>query len=135
MRRNAIIAYRQGRGKLSSTKIKNMAYSYGAERVEVSFNKNNCALEVEMIFKDGIYLELNMLLEIIEELKPARLMINYKTVLEKESSFYIGATAIGGEQVTVYPWTTTEIKESGSLFYALGHQAVEKITVYPKEVE
>ncbi len=85
MRRNAIVAFKRGKGKLSSTTIKNMATAYGAERVEISFNKVKSVLEIEMIFPNGIYLELNVFLEMLEALKPARLAINYEFITEKNA--------------------------------------------------
>lgn len=134
MRRNAIVAYSQGRGKLSSTKIKNMAYSYGAERVEVSFNKEKNTLEVEIIFLNGVHLEFNSFLEILEELKPARLMINYKTVLERGSSFYIGIASLSGEEITVYPYSPKNIESKGNVYIATGsNTGLENVTVYPRK--
>lgn len=133
-RRNAIIAYSQGRGKLSSTKIKNMAYSYGAECVEVSYNKEKSMLEVEIIFSTGVHLEFNSFLEMLEELKPARLMINYKTVLERASTFYIGMITLSGEEITVYPYSPKSIESKGSIYIATGsNTGLENVTVYPRK--
>jgi hypothetical protein len=132
MRRNAIIAYSQGRGKLSSTKIKNMAYSYGAERVTVRFNKDKSTLEVETFFPNGVYLELNMFLEILEELKPARLMINYKAVSERRDTIHIASCLVSGEEITVYPWSVDEIISKGEINIGLIVQDTELMTLYPK---
>lgn len=134
-RRNAVIAYSQGRGKLSSTKIKNMGYSYGAECVEVSFNKEKSILEVEIIFKNGVHLEFNSFLEILEELKPARLMINHKIVLERESEIYLAITILSGEEITVYPYSPRNIESKGNIYIATGsNTGLENVTVYPKGV-
>ncbi|MBU5254989.1 putative phage tail protein [Tissierella praeacuta] len=86
--------------------------------------------------ESGIFINIGEVHKAIKEIKPS--WLGYTLGLEfkqKSSEIYIASCITIGERVTVYPWTTTEITESGSLFYALGHQAVEKITVYPKEVE
>lgn len=77
MRRNAIIAHRRGSGKLSGTIIKNMAIAYQNGEVEVWFDKDKTALMIKFISQYGIPNGLEKLKKIIEELKPARLPIEY----------------------------------------------------------
>lgn len=77
MRRNAIIAYRRGKNKLSGTTIKNMAIAYENGEVEVWFSKEESTLKVKFTSVLGIPKGLEKLKEILEELKPTRLKIDY----------------------------------------------------------
>lgn len=77
MRRNAIISYRRGRNKLSGTTIKNMAIAYQNGEVEVWFDQERPALMIRFISQYGVPQGLEKLQEILEELKPSRLPIEY----------------------------------------------------------
>ncbi len=77
MRRNAIIAYRRGRNKLSGTIIKNMSLSYENGEVEVWFDKEKQTLMIKFTSLQGIPKGFEKLQEILEELKPCRMPIEY----------------------------------------------------------
>lgn len=77
MRRNALVAHRRGRKKLSGTTIKNMAIAYQNGEVEVWFDKERATFMVKFVSQYGIPNGLEKLKEILEELKPARMPIEY----------------------------------------------------------
>lgn len=76
-RRNTIIAYKRGKGKLNSKTIKNMAIAYENGEVEVWFDKESLKLKIKFISQYGVPNGLEKLKEILEQLKPARLIIDY----------------------------------------------------------
>lgn len=46
---------------------------------------------------------------------------------------YIGMATIGGEEITVYPYSITDISTSTKVYIGLGHNtSTEEITVYPQ---
>jgi phage tail P2-like protein len=51
--------------------------------------------------------------------------------LTGQGKILVAGATLAGEEVTVYPWTETNLLGQGSLRFAIGCQAVETITVYP----
>lgn len=79
-----------------------------------------------------------------EELKKLDLLINeYKNkrswleiiniFLTTRGTMYLASAISSGEEITVYPWTITEVSNSGKLNVAIMATTVEEIIVYPKK--
>lgn len=77
MRRNAVLAYKRGKGKLSRKTIKNIALAYENGESDMWFDKEKSALMIKFVSVYGVPKGLEKLKEILEELKPARLVIDY----------------------------------------------------------
>ncbi|GAA0240526.1 hypothetical protein [Metaclostridioides mangenotii] len=55
--------------------------------------------------------------------------------LISEDKLYIGAVALTGEEIAVYPWSIKEIESKGKYNVAIGTaEGNEEITVYPRGV-
>lgn len=68
----------------------------------------------------------------IEEVKPAHL--DYRITQENDVNFiYIGASELSGEEVTIYPWTPSEINLQTKLDFTGIVQSHEELIIYPKK--
>lgn len=65
--------------------------------------------------------------------------VGLKWILELKqdpAELFIGMTTVSGEEISVYPYSVTEITSKGDVFVALGHNtSTEEINVYPKREE
>ncbi|KYG90319.1 hypothetical protein A0U40_18670 [[Bacillus] sp. KCTC 13219] len=67
----------------------------------------------------------------IEETKPAHL--DYRLKQESSDNYvYVGAAAVSGEGITIYPWTPKEIELRTTTTLAGTTQSHEILTIYPK---
>lgn len=77
-RKSAIVAYRRAKkSKLSASKVKDIALSYTNGETNVYYDQNRNSLIVQFVSLYGIPTGLEKLKEILEEFKPARLLIEY----------------------------------------------------------
>lgn len=53
--------------------------------------------------------------------------------LTAKGTMYFASTISSGEEITVYPWTITEVSNSINITLAIINTSIETITVYPKE--
>ena len=51
----------------------------------------------------------------------------------KDSNIYTGACITSGDELVVYPWSTSEIECSASIELGTSLQTIDTISVYPKE--
>lgn len=60
-----------------------------------------------------------------------RWVLEYK---QDAPEFYIGMATISGEEITVYPYSITEISTQSKVYVGLGHNvSTEDMTVYPQK--
>lgn len=63
--------------------------------------------------------------------------VGLKWILELKqdsSEIFIASVIVSGEEITVYPYSVTEITSKGDIFIGLGHNtATEEVNVYPRE--
>lgn len=64
------------------------------------------------------------------EVKPAHL--SYHITQKLETGFYLPATSVCGEEITVYPWSSTELETKGTINYGNAIRYVEHTSVYPE---
>lgn len=70
----------------------------------------------------------------IEELKNVRSHLAALTVATAaEGVLFVGAVMLSGETTTVYPWTETEIENSGKAYIGAALAVYDTATVYPQE--
>lgn len=69
---------------------------------------------------------------LIDEYKNERSFLEKINIfLASLGTFFVASTLNCGEQITVYPWSITEVSGSGMMRIGPGYQAVETTTVYP----
>lgn len=88
----------------------------------------------EVLFNLTQSVDLETVYEIIEEAKPAHLSYSLVASLRQgEKSIYVGSAMLVGEEITVYPWSVTELTGTGKVYIATGHSTgVDITTLYPK---
>ena len=88
----------------------------------------------EVLFNLTQSVDLEAVYEIIEEAKPAHLSYSLVASLRQgEKSVYVGSAMLVGEEITVYPWSVTELTGTGKVYIATGHSTeVDITTLYPK---
>ncbi len=69
----------------------------------------------------------------IRKMAPANMVIQSSLVQKVEGGFFIGSAMLVGEEITVYPWSVTELGGTGKVYIATGHSTgVDITTLYPK---
>ncbi|WP_051183050.1 phage tail protein I [Desulfocurvibacter africanus] len=101
-------------------------FEYGGEpgtfRVEV-LEIGNQGLD------QGMY---ELLEKLVDEYKAARShMTGLKIFLTGKAQLCLAGAMLGGEAITVYPWSTREVQSTGVLRLGTGYQCVETVTIYP----
>ena len=88
----------------------------------------------EVLFNLTQSVDLETVYEIIEEAKPAHLSYSLVASLRQgEKSIYVGSAMLVGEEITVYPWSVTQLTGTGKVYIATGHSTgVDITTLYPK---
>src|SRR5690606_24329525 len=88
----------------------------------------------EVVFSLTQPVDLGTVYEVIEEAKPAHLDFSLVMGLRQgEKSIYVGSAILAGEEITVYPWSVTELTGTGKVYIATGHNTgVDMTTLYPK---
>lgn len=70
------------------------------------------------------------LLSEVNEIKPAHL--SFDVTQKLETGYFLPATTLTGEEITVYPWTPKRLETKGTAQYGSSARYVEKTSVYPK---
>ena len=88
----------------------------------------------EVLFSLTQSVDLGTVYEVIEEAKPAHLSYSLAVGLRQgEKRVFISSALLAGEEITVYPWTVSELTSRGEIFIAAGYNTgVDNMTVYPK---
>ena len=108
--------------------------------------------KLDQIFKDNYKLEIlhdqylliievntfdwQVYSNVVEEIRnmvPANMVIQSFLVQKVEGSTFVGSAMLVGEEITVYPWSATELTGTGKAYIATGHSTgVDITTLYPR---
>lgn len=76
---------------------------------------------------------ITLLEELVMEYKNARSYLESINIyLSSRAESYIGIGSFFGEEITVYPYTASNISVKGTYYVGTGHTEIESTTVYPK---
>lgn len=128
-RRSRIISKIRGRGTTTLVLIENTVKSYVEEDAYVVNKPELYTFIIKFVGPNGLPENIDDLISIIEEIKPAHLVSDYQLFLRGFVKF--GVSTVAGEEATIYPWTTHEIEGSCSIRFAIGYQVVDTTTIYP----
>lgn len=124
---------RRARGTLTNTKLKSICSPY-ADKVDIAEHSEEDYFEISLKSYNGFKKSIANLEEVIEEVKPAHLGVDYNLIAQDSTKIYFGICSISGEKITTYPWTPTTITSEVSAYIPIAHyKESEKIITYPKE--
>lgn len=133
-RRRKVIAKRQSKNIINPERMAIILKNYTGADIKVIENVAPCVFEVKLIGKEGFPKSLDDLYKEVKRIKPSHMSVRYKLISITQSKFYIGATTLCGEEISVYPWSPKEIESKGKVNIAISNNmGLETITLYPKK--
>ena len=68
----------------------------------------------------------------VSDIKPCNMTLDYTRVLvSKDNSVYFGATTITGHEITIYPWSPSDIETQGEINILSGNGfGYQEVTIY-----
>ncbi|WP_304341620.1 putative phage tail protein [Metaclostridioides mangenotii] len=134
-RRSNIKAKMRGRGTTTIQVLKSICEAYTKREAGIKEYAKEFLLVLDIIINDCDYNTVVELDKFVDQIKPAHLYHKFTMSLISENKLYIGAVALTGEEIAVYPWSIKEIESKGKYNIAIGTaEGNEEITVYPREV-
>lgn len=132
-RRNRVLAKKRGIGTTTVPTVENICNSF-LDKTTVTEHSANYYFDLLLESYSGFHNYLEDLIEIIEEIKPAHLGVNYHLMATTQSNLYIASTGFSGEIINVYPWTPSDLTTKLDYYVsAFQPSSLENINVYPKE--
>lgn len=109
-------------------------YSDGCEVIEY-FSEYIFNVVLKLTGEDEGVVDLDEVYKVIDKIKPSwleyRIGIEYKPKLNK---IYTGSAILGGEEITVYPYSINKIEVSSKVYVGSGgNRGYEEVTVYPRK--
>lgn len=133
-RKEIIKAKMRGRGTSDTYMIKNTAEAFSECEANVDRHDEDYYYNLFLESYKGFPKSLDCLHQIIKEISPAHLRVNYKLISKTKSKVFIGATCITGHRVTVYPWKIKKLTSKGKISIAGPIiRGSHHIKVYPKK--
>lgn len=104
----------------------------GKNNYEIELHHNDYEIEVRINLADNNnIMDVLSLLEIVVPANLIQILKSYLTMRSEVPKYAIGG--MSGEEITVYPWTVSELTSRGKVFIAAGYNTgVDNMTVYPK---
>ncbi len=108
------------------TKLKEW-FEYGGEPYFFS-------LDIDITEQGASKENLNKLDTLIDAYKNKRSWVDVINLfLTNKGTIYFGSVMTVGEEITVYPWQSTDVESKGKIYVANGqHTGLENITLYPR---
>lgn len=132
-RRRKVIAKLQSKHVITPERMAMILKNYTGSDILITENIEPYTFEVKLTGKKGFPKSLDYLYKTVRRIKPSHLSVKHKLISVTEWNFYIGATTLCGETITVYPWSPKNIESKGKINIALGNNTgFENITIYPK---
>lgn len=104
----------------------------GKGNYDVELRHNQYEIEVKINLADNNnIMDVLSLLEIVIPANLIQILKSYLTVRSTVPKYAIGG--MSGEEITVYPWSITNIESKNNLYFGLGYQSAETINIYPLE--
>jgi len=132
-RRTRILTQLQTRWPVTRERMEQIVRTYSGDKqayISQFFNE----YRFEVLFNPVKSIDLKTVNEVVSETKPAHLDFSLVMGLRQgEKSIYVGSAMLAGEEITVYPWSVTELTGTGKVYIATGHSTgVDITTLYPK---
>lgn len=121
----------------------NLPYTYRVleNKLKQLYGKNNYKLELinkQYILKveisDFNWSVFNEVIDSIRRMIPLNMVLCSALIYRIKSVSNYATAMVSGEEITVYPWSVSEITSKGNIDLGSATRGVEEITVYPKGV-
>lgn len=132
-RRARVLTQMQTRWPMTKERMEQLVRTFSQDKqayIRQFFNE----YRFEVLFNLTQPVDLGRVYEVIEEAKPAHLSYSLVAGLRQgEKRVFISSALLAGEEITVYPWTASELISRGEIFITAGYNTgVDNMTVYPK---
>lgn len=132
-RRRKVIAKLQSKYIMTPKRMSMILQSYTGANIKINENISPYTFSVELTSTQGFPRDLEDLYKRVNVIKPSHLSVSYKLVSLLKSKTYFAQTTIMSEEITVYPYSSKEVKANVKAKFALAHHmSSEILTVYPK---
>ncbi|PBH53804.1 hypothetical protein BGU90_06345 [Clostridioides difficile] len=132
-RRRKVIAKLQSKYIMTPKRMSMILQSYTGANIKINENIFPYTFSVELTSTQGFPRDLEDLYKRVNVIKPSHLSVSYKLVSLLKSKTYFAQTTIMSEEITVYPYSSKEVKANVKAKFALAHNmSSEILTVYPK---
>ncbi|MGX8126276.1 YmfQ family protein [Clostridioides difficile] len=132
-RRRKVIAKLQSKYIMTPKRMSMILQSYTGANIKINENIFPYTFSVELTSTQGFPRDLEDLYKRVNVIKPSHLSVSYKLVSLLKSKTYFAQTTIMSEEITVYPYSSKEVKANIKAKFALAHNmSSEILTVYPK---
>ncbi|MCR1391900.1 YmfQ family protein [Clostridioides difficile] len=132
-RRRKVIAKLQSKYIMTPKRMSMILQSYTGANIKINENISPYTFNVELTSTQGFPRDLEDLYKRVNVIKPSHLSVSYKLVSLLKSKTYFAQTTIMSEEITVYPYSSKEVKANVKAKFALAHNmSSEILTVYPK---
>ncbi len=132
-RRARVLASMQTRWPVTKSRLEQIVRAYSGDK-QAFIREFFDQYRFEVLFSLAQSIDLKTVNEVVSETKPAHLDFSLVMGLRQgEKSIYVGSAMLVGEEITVYPWSVTELTGTGKVYIATGHSTgVDITTLYPK---
>lgn len=132
-RRARVLASMQTRWPVTKSRLEQIVRAYSGDK-QAFIREFFDQYRFEVLFNLAQSIDLKTVYEVVSETKPAHLDFSLVMGLRQgEKSIYVGSAMLVGEEITVYPWSVTELTGTGKVYIATGHSTgVDITTLYPK---
>ena len=132
-RRSRVLTRMQTRWPVTKERMEQIVRTYSGDKqayIRQFFNE----YRFEVLFNLVQSIDLKTVNEVVSETKPAHLDFSLVMGLRQgEKNIYVGSSMLAGEEITVYPWSVTDLGGTGKVYIATGHSTgVDITTLYPK---
>lgn len=102
----------------------------GKNNYEIELRHNDYEIEVRInLANNNNIMDVLSLLEIVVPANLIKILKSYLTMRSEVPKYAIGG--MSGEEITVYPWSVTDIETTSKWCFGLGYQSAETIIIYP----
>jgi len=132
-RRARVLSKLQAQGPMTKERMEQIIRTCSGDK-QACIKEFVSEYRFEVLFSLAQSVDLGMVFDVIEEAKPAHLSYSVVARLRQGGGrLQIGSAMLVGEEITVYPWSPSELTGRGKIFITAGHNTgVDTTTVYPK---
>ncbi|MFL8801867.1 MULTISPECIES: YmfQ family protein, partial [unclassified Clostridioides] len=118
-RRRKVIAKLQSKYIMTPKRMSMILQSYTGANIKINENISPYTFGVELTSTQGFPRDLEDLYKRVNVIKPSHLSVSYKLVSLLKSKTYFAQTTIMSEEITVYPYSSKEVKANIKAKFAL----------------